>query len=85
MKKITVKQMDGNMEEVDLLNAFKIDKINKNFVILSKGESAGEGLDKIYISEVIEEQPGIYKMIGITDDNIWNEVKSALKEIVNKE
>lgn len=85
MEKITIKEMDGTMEEVDLLNAFEIEKINKSFVILSKGESAGEGLSKIYISEVVEDKtdPGVYKMMGIKDDKVWNEVKLALKEIVN--
>ena len=83
MKKITVKQMDGTMEEVDLLNSFEISKINKNFVILSKNETAGEGLTKIYISEVVQDEDGIYKMVGITDDNVWNEVKQAMKDIVN--
>jgi len=85
MNKIKVKNMDGSMEEMELINAFGINDINKDFVILSKGESAGEGLSKIYISEVVEEQPGVYKMLGITDPGIWEKVKLAMKEIVNKE
>lgn len=85
MERITIKEMDGTMEEVDLLNAFEIEKLKKNFVILSKGESAGEGLSKIYISEVVEDkdEPGVYKMMGIKDEKVWDEVKLALKEIVN--
>ena len=59
MKKISIKNMDGTMEEVDLVNSFKINKINKQFVILSKGESAGEGMSKIYISEFVETEPGV--------------------------
>ena len=38
MKKISIKNIDGSLEEVDLVNAFKINDINKRFVILSKGE-----------------------------------------------
>lgn len=84
MKKITVQNMDGTMEEVDLVNAFGITEINKDFVILSKGESNEDGtMSKIYISEVIEEPPGVYKLIGIKDDNIWNEVKNAMKEMIS--
>ncbi len=82
MKRISIKNMDGTMEEVDLVNSFKIDKINKQFVILSKGESAGEGMSKIYISEVIETEPGVYSMIGIQDDEVWKMVKQAMKQIV---
>ena len=36
MKKITIENMDGTMEEVDLINSFDVKDINKNFVILSK-------------------------------------------------
>ena len=51
MKKISVKNLDGTVEQVDLVNAFKINDINKRFVILSKGEVVSEGMSKIYISE----------------------------------
>ena len=82
MKKITIKNMDGTMEEVDLINSFGIEDINKNFIILSKGETAGEGMSKVYVSEVIEETPGVYRLVGITDETIWDKVKQAMKEIV---
>lgn len=79
---INIKNMDGSMEQVELINSFKINSINRNFVILSKGESAGEGMSKIYVSEVVEETPGVYKLMGIQDDSIWTMVKQAMKEIV---
>ncbi len=82
MNKISIKNMDGTMEEVDLVNAFKINDINKNFVILSKGESAGEGVSKIYISEYVESEPGVYSLVGIKDDQVWEKVKQAMKQIV---
>ena len=82
MKKISVKNTDGTLEEMDLINAFKINDINKRFVILSKGEVVGEGMSKIYISEFVEDEPGIFSLIGITDDDVWAKVKQAMKEIV---
>ncbi len=82
MKRISIKNMDGTMEEADVVNMFKIGDINKKFVILSKGESAGEGMSKIYVSEYVETSPGVYNLIGITDDNTWDMVKRAMKQIV---
>ena len=82
MKKISIKNLDGTVEQVDLVNAFKINDINKRFVILSKGEIVSEGMSKIYISEFTEETPGVYSLIGITDDAVWSRVKQAMKEIV---
>ena len=54
MNKISIKNMDGTMEQVDLVNAFKIKNLDKKFVILSKGEVAAEGVSKIYISEYVD-------------------------------
>ena len=82
MKKISIKNIDGSLEEVDLVNAFKINDINKRFIILSKGEIVSEGMSKIYISEFVEEEPGVYSLIGINDDEIWAKVKQAMKQIV---
>lgn len=82
MRKISIKNVDGTLEQVDLVNAFKINDINKRFIILSKGEIVSEGMSKIYVSEFVEEQPGVYSLIGIQDDEIWTKVKQAMKQIV---
>ncbi len=82
MKKIAVKNVNGNIEEVDLIKAFEITDISKKFVILSKNETNSEGLCKVYVSEVIETSPGIYELIGILDDALWDRVKKAMKEMV---
>ncbi len=82
MKRISIKNMDGTMEEAEVINSFRIGDINKNFVILSKGESAGEGMSRIYISEYLETSPGVYSLVGIKDDNVWKMVKDAMKQIV---
>ena len=74
--------MDGSLEEVDLINAFKIAEIDKKFVILSKGETVNDGMSKIYISEFVEKEPGVYSLIGINDNEVWAKVKQAMKEIV---
>ena len=82
MNKVNIQNMADTLEEVELINSFKINSIGKNFVILSKGESVKEGMSKIYISEVVETSPGMYKLVGIQDADIWNKVKVAMKEIV---
>lgn len=82
MKKITVQNLDGTTEEMDLISSFPVKEINRNFAILSRGETLSEGMRKVYISEVIEESPGVYKLIGINDESVWDRVKQAMKEIV---
>lgn len=82
MKKITIKNMDGTMEEVDLVKAFGIMDIDKDFMILSKNETNSDGLTKVYVSEVVEKEPGVYELVGISDETLWDQVKKAMKEIV---
>ena len=82
MRKITIKNLDGTLEEVDLIKAFGIADINKNFVILSKNETSADGLSKVYVSEVVKSAPGVYDLIGISDDALWDKVKQAMKDII---
>lgn len=82
MKKITIKNMDGTMEEVDLIKLFALVDVDKDFIILSKNETNSDGLSKVYVSEVIEKNPGVYELIGISDAALWDKVKQAMKEIV---
>ena len=82
MNKISIRNQDGTIEEVTLINAFKISKLGKRFVILSKGESVDNETSKIYVSEFEENEPGIYSLVGIKDEMVWEEVKKAMKEIV---
>ena len=39
-------------------------------------------MSKIYISEFVEKEPGVYSLIGINDNEVWAKVKQAMKEIV---
>ena len=39
-------------------------------------------MSKIYISEFVEQEPGVYSLIGIKDDHVWARVKDAMKQIV---
>ena len=82
MKKIKIQNMDGTMEEVDLVNYFNVKDLNRNFIIISKGEKIKEGMNKVYVSEVIEETPESYRLVGITDESVWDKVKQAMKAIV---
>jgi hypothetical protein len=82
MKKITIKKMDGTLEEVDLVKSFGIVDIDKDFVILSRNETTPDGLFKVYVSEIKETSPGVFTLVGISDDALWDKVKKAMKEIV---
>lgn len=39
-------------------------------------------MSKVYISEVTEETPGLFKLVAITDESVWDNVKAAMKSII---
>ncbi len=81
---ITVHNTDGTSEQVTLINAFRIDKLNKSFVIISKGEKEPENehFSRVYVSEVKKEHDGSYQMIGLSDYKTWAIVKRAMFQII---
>ena len=82
MKTITVKNLDGTNENVEIVYYFDIKDLNKTFAIISKNERLKEGMSKVYISEVTEETPGLFKFVAITDESVWDNVKAAMKSII---
>ena len=82
MKTITVKNLDGTNENVEIVYYFDIKDLNKTFAIISKNEKLKEGMSKVYISEVTEETPGLFKLVAITDESVWDNVKAAMKSII---
>ena len=82
MKTITVKNLDGTNENVEIVYYFDIKDLNRTFAIISKNEKLKEGMSKVYISEVTEETPGLFKFVAITDESVWDNVKVAMKSII---
>ena len=48
MKKITIENMDGTMEEVDLVNSFDVKDINKNYTYFEAKQLIIEALINYY-------------------------------------
>lgn len=83
MYKLQVKNIDGTIDDFDLINAFKVIETGNRIALLSKGEYAGtEMLSKIYVTEFEEMNPGIYSLIGIKDEKVWGAATNAMKLIV---
>lgn len=79
MNKLQVKNIDGTFEEWDLINAFKINEINKRFAFISNDELLQSAV--FYATEFVETAPGVYSFIGL-DDTLFNSaVRGALVDI----
>ena len=82
MKNITVFNKNGTTEEVELVSSFMVKDLNRNFVVLSKGEMIKEGISKVYVTEIVQKEPGVFELKSIEDESVWDKVKMAMKEIV---
>ncbi len=82
MKKITVINPNGTKEEVDLVRVFEVKDLKRRFAMISKGERLDNNMRKVYMSEIIEDSPTSIKLIGITDESVWDKVKQAMREVV---
>jgi len=85
MKYVSLRLEDGSVEQAKLVNLFEIPELGKTFAIITKGEAAGENLEKIYISEVELDENGKYYTLGINSNEDWEMVKKAMKELLKKE
>ena len=81
-KMVNIQNADGSNEQNIILNSFKLADINKKFVIYHKNEIAN-GVQKIYVSEVEDNEPGLLVFKNVEDDALWNRVKEMLKVIAN--
>lgn len=82
-KKITIKNPDGTVMEVELITYLISDDQQNTYVVYSKGELSGaDGDEVIYISKVVE-KGDVLVLQEITDDNEWLNVQTLLKKIAN--
>ncbi len=81
-KLVNIQNADGSNEQYVILNSFELSDIAKKFAIYHKSEIAN-GVQKIYISEIDDKEPGLSIFKTIDDDVLWNRIKEMLKVIAN--
>lgn len=85
-KKRTIVVIDesGNEKEAEILSAFTIKKINKNYILYTLNEVDENEMVKIYASELIEKD-NMYSLGAISSDEEWASVKEVMKDIAKSE
>ena len=80
---IEIVNVDGSIENVELVTYLISDDKLRKYIVYTKGEVQGEQGDQIiYISKVISESNSL-KLEEIIDDSEWSEVQVLLKKIAN--
>lgn len=80
---IEIVNVDGSIDNVELVTYLISDDKLRKFIVYTKGEVQGDqGEQIIYISKVVSEEDGL-KLDEIVDDAEWSEVQVLLKKIAN--
>lgn len=80
---IEIVNVDGSIDNVELVTYLISDDKLRKFIVYTKGEVHGDqGEQIIYISKVVSEEDGL-KLDEIVDDAEWSEVQVLLKKIAN--
>ena len=82
---INVTDEYGIKSKVEILDMFSLDDYNHDYIMYSKGETNDEGLEKTYVSILVENNDESYTLKHIEDDKEWEQVEEALNNELLKE
>src|SRR5574344_187351 len=81
MENIELKKSNGETIKADLISYFKIVSKNKKYVFYTLNEVVENGLVKMYVAEVKEDNANLKVEAKMTDEE-WAGLKSVMKMIL---
>lgn len=79
-KKVTITNSKGQKIVADILTVFKINDLNKDYVVYTFNQRTPDNKIKDYVSRIRVEN-GEYYFDTISDDNEWERVKAAVVQL----
>lgn len=79
--KIKIFDENGVEKEVEVVAYFTLTMNNKDYLIYTENKTDTNGNVEIYTSEVVNKEDGTTELLGIDDDNVWEEIKKVMVEI----
>lgn len=80
---ITIKNANGESNEVELITYLISEDNRTSYMVYSKGEKVGAEDDEIFYITRIETEGNVVKMSPIESDDEWQSVQKLLKQIAN--
>ena len=79
--KINVVNENGEKVEAELIAAFEIPDFTRKYVIYTFNELDPNGLKKLNVSQLVEEN-GNYTLKSVETDDEWSRIKNIMREII---
>ena len=78
--KINVYDENGILEEIEVLDVFNIEGYDKEYILYTKNKEVDNDNIEVYVS-ILKEDNDSYLLANIDDENEWNAVQQAIKEM----
>jgi len=79
---IKITDENGLERDAQVLAFFKLKSNEKEYLIYTFNEPAGDDMVTIHASTVQTNEDGSYTLLGIEDENDWVEVKKVMRDII---
>ena len=83
-KVMSIVTNNGAIEDVEVILAFEFKDTNKEYVVYTKNEKDENGNVTVYVSN-IDRSGDEPKLVGVENENEWNEIKDVLRELSKTE
>lgn len=80
-KTIKIFDQNGVEKEVEVVAYFTLTMNNKDYLIYTENKTDANGNVEVYTSEVVHKEDNTTELVGISDDNVWAEIKKVMIEI----
>lgn len=77
--KITVTAENGQSFQADVIDIFKVNGYDKDYIIYSFGEVVDDDNEKVYVS-ILDKDGDNYSLKEISDASEWDAVQKAINE-----
>ncbi len=79
--KVKVTKSSGEVADAEIIAVFDIADFNRSYVIYSYDETDPNGLAKLHVSQ-LKEEDGKYNFIDVETDDEWTRIKNVMREII---
>ncbi len=83
LEKIKVKNLDGTVQEAEILLCFELESTGKNYILYTFNEVDEKKMETIHASTLNETEDG-YQLDEIPDEE-WKKVKEVMREVIRNE
>ena len=71
----------GTAKPVEVVAYFTLKSNDKDYLIYTENKTDASGNVEVYTSEVVANADGTVTLAGITEDNVWVEIKKVMLDI----